>query len=146
MLCQTVGYAITALGHLAANDHPMLVREIAAGTGIPTAYLAKLINMLSRKGFVATQRGIGGGVSMARKPEQVTLHELCAALDDPLLMPRCLLGNDECSDLRACPAHRFWVVHREKEIDYLKKTTLRHLAEFETKRVKTAHAPPRKRR
>lgn len=132
MLSQTSGYAVMALGCVAeANGQPLLVRQISETTGIPTPYLAKIINILSRKGIVVTQRGIGGGVSLARKPEEVTLYELCQALDDPITQKRCMLGLSECSDERACPAHKFWSGQRDEEIMFLEKTTLADVARFE---------------
>jgi Rrf2 family iron-sulfur cluster assembly transcriptional regulator len=132
MLSQTVGYAITALGHLAvAETGPILVRDIAAATDIPGAYLSKIINTLAKKGFVVTQRGIKGGVTLAQPPGDVTLYDLCLALDDPLIQNRCMLGTSVCSDERACPAHRFWVSHRMRQVEFLKQTSLQDVADFE---------------
>lgn len=134
MLSQTVGYAVLALGYLAGIDSgPVLVKEISAATDIPSPYLAKIVNTLARKGFVVTQRGIGGGVALARPPEKVTLFELCVAFDDPLVQKRCMLGTAECSDERACPAHHFWSPHRERTVEFLKQTTLLDIAEFEAR-------------
>ena len=67
MLSQTVGYAIRALTYLARmKDRSVLVREISDATNIPYAFLAKIVNTLGRKQFVVTQRGIRGGISLAR--------------------------------------------------------------------------------
>lgn len=137
MLSQSVGYAITALGYLASiYDRPALVRDVAEVMHLPTPYLAKIIHTLARKGFVVTQRGIGGGVSLARKPKSITLYEICLALDEPSVQKRCMLGNATCSDERACPAHAFWTQHREQQIEFLKRTTLQDMAEFETRQKK----------
>ncbi|MBY0307253.1 MAG: Rrf2 family transcriptional regulator, partial [Phycisphaerales bacterium] len=58
MMNQATGYAATALGFVAAaGGKPVLVKEIAEGTEIPNAYLAKIVNSLARKGILATQRG-----------------------------------------------------------------------------------------
>lgn len=137
MLSQTVGYAVTAMGWVAGSgDGPVLVRDIAAGTGIPSAYLAKIVNTLARKGFVLTQRGTKGGVVLAHKPGTITIYDLCAALDDPLVKERCMLGMASCSDDRRCPAHEFWKAQREKELEFLRRTTLADVAEFEHRRTR----------
>lgn len=134
MLSQSAGYAITALGFLArAREGPVLVRDISEATNIPTPYLAKLIHTLGRKGFVTTQRGIGGGVSLARDPRHVSLYDICLALDEPTVKQRCLLGTAECCDERACPAHTFWKRYRQQYIDFLKQTTLQDIADFQTR-------------
>ncbi len=142
MLSQATGYAATALGCIAAiGGKPVLVKEIAEACDIPTAYLAKIINLLARQKIVATQRGIGGGVSLARPAAAISLHELCVALNDPSIAPRCMLGNAECTNDRACPAHDFCTDHREKLAAFLRRTTIADIAAFENRRRwKITHA------
>ena len=135
MLSQAVGYAATALGCIATmGGKPVLVREIAGACGIPTAYLAKIVNVLARKGILQTQRGVRGGVSLLRPAATLTLHDLCVALGDPSVQNRCMLSTEPCSDDRGCPAHCFWREHREREVAFLKRTTVADIAAFETRR------------
>lgn len=135
MLSQAVGYAGAALGCIASmGGKPVLVREIAEVCDIPPAYLAKIVNTLARRGLVATRRGVGGGVTLAREPQSLTMFELCEVLDDPAVQNRCMLGTAECTDDRGCPAHCFWKEHREREVAFLKKTTIADIAAFETRR------------
>ncbi len=147
MLSQAVGYAATALGRIAAaGGAPVLIKDVAEDCEIPQAYLAKIIHTLARKGIVLTQRGVGGGVTLALAPAELTLYDLCVALDDPIVQKRCMLGIAPCSDERACPAHRFWTAHRQKQIEFLESTTVADVAAFETRRrwrhlSDDAHAP-----
>jgi Rrf2 family protein len=135
MLGQAAGYATTALGYLAtAGGSPMLVKEIAEACGIPGPYLAKIVNSLRRVGLVQTQRGVGGGVTLARRPQEITIYEIAELLADPIVHRRCMLGVAECSDERACPAHRFWCEHRDQTIAFLKNTSVADFAAFETRR------------
>jgi Rrf2 family protein len=135
MVGQAVGYAASALGYLAlAGDRPVLVREIAEACDIPAAYLAKIVNSLRRLGLVDTQRGVGGGVTLARPPAEITLIELCRAMGDPIVESRCMLGTAECSDARACPAHAFWSEHRQRAVHFLSTTTVADFAAFEARR------------
>ncbi|MCL4839417.1 MAG: Rrf2 family transcriptional regulator [Thermoanaerobaculia bacterium] len=135
MLSQTTGYAVSALSFLATNgSRPVLVREIAEALALPPPYLAKIVNSLGRRGLVATQRGIGGGVHLARPAAEITVWDLCAALDDPVTQPRCLLALDGCSDEGACPAHEVWKVQREALWAFLKATSLADIAAFEAAR------------
>lgn len=128
MLNQTVGYAITALSFVASTERPVLVREIAKSVGIPGPYLAKLVNTLAKKGFVYTQRGIGGGVVLAQEPAAISLFDLCKALDDPVIHEKCMLGLGFCVDTTLCPAHEFWMKHRPEQIEFLQSTTLADMA------------------
>jgi Rrf2 family protein len=135
MLSQATGYAISALAYIAAmGGKPALVKGVAEACDAPAAYLAKIINTLSRRKLVLTQRGVGGGVSLARRPQEISLRELCEALDDPVIQPRCMLGNAHCSHDRACPAHAFCTMHRQELSDFLQRTTIADIAAFETNR------------
>ncbi|MGE0480611.1 MAG: Rrf2 family transcriptional regulator [Phycisphaerae bacterium] len=135
MLSQGVGYAATALGRIAAaGGTSVLIKDIADDCDIPSAYLAKIINTLARRGIVTTQRGVGGGVVLARAAQSITLFDLCVALDDLIVQPRCMLGVAPCSDERACPAHQFWTGHRAGIVAFLQSTTIADIAAFETRR------------
>jgi Rrf2 family protein len=135
MLSQASGYAATALGFIAAmGGKSAQVKVVADSCEIPSAYLAKIINALSHKGLVITQRGVGGGVSLARPPQEIPLNAICAALDDPITEPRCMFGHAECSEDRACPAHQFCSSHRQRVAEFLQRTTVADIAAFETRR------------
>lgn len=135
MLSQSTGYAACALGCIAAmGGKPSMIRVVAQMCEVPAAYLAKIINTLARRGVVRTQRGAGGGVTLARPADQITLLDLCGALDDPIVTPRCMLGNAVCSDDRDCPAHAFCVDCRAKMRAFLSRTTVADMAAFETRR------------
>jgi Rrf2 family iron-sulfur cluster assembly transcriptional regulator len=135
MLSQAVGYAATALGYIAAaGGKSVAVKDVAKACQIPGPYLAKIIHSLSRTGLVTTQRGIGGGVVLAREPRLVSLYDICVALDDPIIQNRCMLGVAECCDERSCPTHKFWKVHRAREVDFLQQTSIADIAAFETRR------------
>lgn len=143
MLSQSTGYAATALGYVAAaGGKPMLVKEIAEAAGVPASYLAKIIQSLAKREIVLTQRGIGGGVTLARPADKISLHDICIALDDPAVDNRCMLGTAECSDERGCPAHKFWSTTRSRCTEFLKQTTLADIAAFELRRrIKSVPIP-----
>ncbi len=132
MLSHSAMYAIRALSCVVrAKGSPLLVREIAVTTGISASYLAKLVNTLARKGFVHTQRGVRGGVSLAKPPEGMTLFDIAVALDEPVTLDQCYLGIPSCSDAHPCAAHAFWKVQRRREVRFLKKTTLAEVAAYD---------------
>ncbi len=112
MLClsQTTGYAIKALGCL--NESPGqcgLIAEIAGRTGLPKPYLAKIVNSLARKGLVAAKRGHNGGISLARRPEEISLLQIVEAVEGKEWLGPCLLALDDCTSDNTCPTHDFWL-------------------------------------
>lgn len=147
MLTAIVGYAATALGFLQENrGAPVQVREIALACSIPLPYLHKIVRLLSAKGVVKTQRGVGGGVRLADDATTLTLHELCVLLDEPLLHPQCMLGQDTCSDDNACPAHAEALKIRELQLAVLQRTTIAHIGAFDQQRARRRARQTRARR
>jgi Rrf2 family iron-sulfur cluster assembly transcriptional regulator len=134
MLSQASTYAMHALTLAASQGGKAArIKSVAEACGSPAAYLAKIMSVLARKKLVHTQRGVGGGVLLARPPEQITLHEICVALDDEVLRPRCLLGKSACTEDRSCPAHRCCRSIQQQVIEFLEQTTIAHLVAFETR-------------
>jgi Rrf2 family nitric oxide-sensitive transcriptional repressor len=52
------------------------VDEVAATYGISRHHLVKIVHDLGRSGYLATRRGIGGGFTLARPPEEIRLGEV----------------------------------------------------------------------
>ena len=133
MLTQAVGYASVALGHLSRVPGGVaLVRSLAKDCGIPGPYLSKIMNTLAREGLVLTQRGVGGGVRLARDASTITLLDICVAMKDPAITDRCLLGEGPCTDERHCPAHAFNVERRARLMEFLGSTTVADIGSFGT--------------
>lgn len=72
---------------------------------------------------------------MLRPARDVSLYEVCVALDDPAVQPLCLFGGTSCSDDHACPTHEFWKAHQSQLIGYLKRTTIQDVADFGMRRM-----------
>jgi len=108
-LSQTTGYAIKALACLPERGAaPRQVADVARCTGIPRAYLAKIIHRLARRGLVAARRGQRGGIALARLAAEISLLHIVEAVEGPDWLGHCLLGLDECRDQQECPTHDFW--------------------------------------
>lgn len=127
MLClsQTTGYAIKALGCL--NESPGqwgLIAEIAERTRLPKPYLAKIVNSLARKGLVTAKRGHNGGVSLSRRPENISLLQIVEAVEGKNWLGPCLLALDECTSEHTCPTHDFWLDISQRIQRKLAETTL----------------------
>lgn len=133
-LSQSVGYAVSALACLGESRCQMVfVRDIAMCANVPPAYLAKLFTKLAAAGLIDTKRGWSGGNQLARPPEEISLFEIAEAIEELPWLNKCLLGDAECSDERACPTHGFWVVTRKNIERELRSKTLADVIAFNTK-------------
>ena len=101
-------FGLRALMRLAGEpDRSFSTNEIAAEFGISRNHLTKVVRDLADAGFVATQRGAGGGFRLARSPHAITLGEVVRSLEqrhalvecfrpdggDCVLKPRCRLKS-----------------------------------------------------
>ena len=79
-------YAVRALAELARRGDagPVPIGEIARSRDIPVQFLEGLFATLRRAGVLQSQRGVKGGYSFARSPEEVTVLEVVELLDGDL--------------------------------------------------------------
>jgi Rrf2 family protein len=127
MLClsQTTGYAIKALGCLTAPGVEwQFIADVARCTGVPRAYLAKIMNSLARQGLVTARRGPSGGIALARPATDISLLSIVEAVEGKEWLGPCLLAIDECALGHGCPTHGFWNSMREQIREKLQLTTL----------------------
>ncbi len=106
MFSQTVEYALRAVVHLAVHvGRPQKTSDIAAATQVPSAYLSKVLQGLRQHGLVCLQRGIGGGVTLARSPEDLTILDVVNAVAPMQRIKTCPLGLTS-HGVRLCALHR----------------------------------------
>jgi len=79
-------YAVRALTELARSGTagPVPIGEVARRRDIPVQFLEGLFATLRRAGILQSQRGVKGGYSFARPPEEVTVLEVVEALEGRL--------------------------------------------------------------
>lgn len=70
---------------------------------IPSAYLAKQMQLLRRAGIVDSVRGKGGGYRLGRSVEEITLLDIVTAIEGPMPAFRCteIRQNGPCAVKRA---------------------------------------------
>lgn len=106
MIPQTVEYALRAVVYLADQaPDACATGQIAKATKVPAAYLSKVLQGLRRAGIVHSQRGIGGGISLAIAPDQLSILSVVNAVEPIPRIRKCPLGL-AAHGVRLCPLHR----------------------------------------
>jgi Rrf2 family cysteine metabolism transcriptional repressor len=78
-------YAVVAMAELArSGDRPVPIAQIAERRGMPVQFLEQLFSTLRRDGLLHSQRGVKGGYTLARPPEEINVLEVVQALDGRL--------------------------------------------------------------
>lgn len=105
MISQTAEYALRAVVFLAENagiGHT--TEQIAAATKVPSPYLAKVLQSLGRAQIVQSQRGLGGGFSLKKTANELTVLDVVNAVDPIERITECPLGLDAHAK-KLCPLH-----------------------------------------
>src|SRR5437870_4003732 len=106
MFSQTVEYALRAVVHLAYEaPEASTTAQIAEVTKVPKDYLSKILQGLAREGIVKTQRGVGGGITLARDPAELTILDVVNAVEPIERITTCPLEL-KTHGMRLCPLHR----------------------------------------
>lgn len=113
---KTAQYSIQSMLFIAANnsDQNILVRDVAKELGLPSSFLSKILQTLSRYGFLNSVKGPKGGFSLSEKGATSSIAELVAVVDGPMNFDMCLAGFSPCSEENACPFHVEWKRIREE--------------------------------
>jgi Rrf2 family protein len=116
---------------LAAQPPEAIVRteDLGRRTGVPHAYLAKIIQALAHAGLVRTQRGTRGGIVLLEEPRAITLRQVIEAVEGPISLNRCLVRPGMCPRDRFCPVHPVWARIQEIVIRELDSVCLKDLAD-----------------
>lgn len=106
MITQTAEYALRAIVYLADQyGTACTTSQIAEHTLVPAGYLAKVMQGLSRAGFVKSQRGLNGGFTLAKDPSELSILSVVNAVDPIQRFPECPLGIPSHGQ-RLCPLHQ----------------------------------------
>lgn len=130
ILSRTSQYAIQALIYVATQPpgEPVLNREIAEHLGVPTAYLAKIMQHLCKGNLLYSFRGRLGGFCLRENAEKTDLMQVLVLTEGTGFTEDCVLGLKVCSDETACPMHVRWKPIKEKIVLLLREQTLEKLA------------------
>lgn len=106
MFSQTTEYAVRAVVMLAHMKKESLVgsKELAERAKVPTSYLPKLMKNLVKAGIVESRRGVGGGFSLLKSPDEITILDIVNAVEPIGRIRGCPLGLESHSKV-LCPMH-----------------------------------------
>lgn len=140
-------YALRAILYLARHElarhepdwKSATTSKIAKEKLIPTSFLAKIISQLSISGLINTSRGASGGVSLARKPEEISLLDVVEAIDGPITLNECTKDPSNCLFGDSCPLHEIWCETQAEMVNRLQQATFDKLLEREQAKTKLAN-------
>jgi len=106
LFSRTLEYALRAVAHLALQaPSSVTAKDLAIATRVPEPYLHKVLQQLRNHKIVVSQRGVGGGIRLARQADQLTILDVANAVEPVPRIRSCpleLAGHG----INLCPLHR----------------------------------------
>lgn len=90
-------YALRVLLYAAARRNALItIEETARVYGISRAHLMKVVNQLTRAGFLKAVRGRSGGLELARRPDKISLGDVIRATEPDFALVECFSPDNSC--------------------------------------------------
>ena len=131
MLSNSSKYALTAVLYLAGNtdeNQKKMVKDLSESTHIPKAYLAKLLQQLSKHRMISATKGPRGGYYLTTENRMLPVYKVIEVIDGTQRIESCVLGIEDCNAERPCPLHEHVYPMKATFLNTLKKMSIEELS------------------
>lgn len=128
-------YAIRLMLDIAMNSDGQNVslKDVSTRQNISLKYLEQIVNMLSKAGYLKSQRGSQGGYRMMKSPDKYTVGDILRVTEGSLAPVSCLESEvNECDRYGTCSTIKMWEGLYKAITDYLDSVTISDLIERKT--------------
>lgn len=116
MLSKSCVYAIRSIVFIANSasvDSKIGIKAIAEELDLPTPYLGKILQKLTKNNIIHGVKGPRGGFYLDDEDKQNKLIRVIEVIDGIEYFSSCGLGMHECSDEHPCPLHGELKIYRD---------------------------------
>jgi FeS assembly SUF system regulator len=98
-------YGVVLMTYMAREGSAQLrtSRDLAVESKLPLPTVSKVLKKLLESGLLTSHRGIKGGYSLAKKPDQISVADIIVAIEGPIALTECSDGVGMCDVERSCP-------------------------------------------
>jgi len=129
-LTRAADYGVRVMIYLAAADPGTRVSlfDLAVQTNAPDSFLSKVLQALSRAGYITSRRGQSGGFKMSNKGREASMLDVIEAVDGKICLNTCLIAGKSCNRKHSCPAHPVWADAQRAMLQVLGAANIANLA------------------
>jgi len=106
------------------HDGPIHLASVAKRQGISVKYLEQIIIPLKKANYVKSLRGPKGGHILTKPPEEITVGEIVAVLEEGTSFVECSDHDGSCERSDTCLTRRLWKEAAQAMFDKLHAITL----------------------
>ena len=132
MFSNSAKYAIKAVLYLAIHSDEtkkIMVKDISKPINVPQAYIAKLLQELSKKNIISSTRGRQGGFYLSHANRKQSIMSIVDVIDGEKKFNSCMLSLKQCDKDKPCPLHDIAFSSQSKLINRLENKTVHDLAQ-----------------
>jgi len=109
-ITRATDYAVRVMIHLAGLPPASTVRQadLSKATDVSGHFLSKVLQQLVHSGLIRSQRGTGGGYTLAVSANSVSLLDVVEVMEGPVRLNQCNEEGPSCDRKSWCPAHKVW--------------------------------------
>jgi Rrf2 family transcriptional regulator, nitric oxide-sensitive transcriptional repressor len=86
----------------AAGDRLVTIEEVADAYGISRAHLMKVVNVLTRAGYLKAVRGRSGGLRLAMPADKIGLGNVVRSTEPDFALVECFATGNQCVITGCC--------------------------------------------
>jgi Rrf2 family iron-sulfur cluster assembly transcriptional regulator len=131
MLSNSCKYGIRAVVYIASRQQGKTktgIKQISKDLGLPTPFLAKILQQLARQKILDSSKGPHGGFSLLKEPEKITLLDIVRTIDGDDIFTNCIIHNETCKCLddnkNTCVLHDDYTALRRELVDLFSTRTI----------------------
>ena len=142
-LTKKADYGLIALKDLTVR-HPQSAsaKDIADRYGLPLPLLSKVLQKLTRSGFLRSEQGSSGGYRLAKQPAEISAFEVIRAIDGPIFLTACFTEHGGCAHSDKCNVRDPLRKVHEGIVKLLSSIKLADIAKEDPAPTTEACAPP----
>jgi Rrf2 family nitric oxide-sensitive transcriptional repressor len=135
-------YALRTLIYLAGNPGRSSAAQIADFFRISRDHLAKVVQALVRHTYIRSIRGAGGGIELARRPDEIRVGQVILDFEGNLHLLECVGVEKVCTIQPGCRL-RHVLAHAERlQLDYLSSVRLSDIVRPGGQLLEITHSEP----
>jgi Rrf2 family protein len=129
LINRKVDYALRVLTYLAESGEKVSTAELSKRLRVPKLFLAKILNELSHKGIVLSERGKLGGIVL--KDPRTSLKQVILMFDPGISFNKCLKKGNSCFLGKNCVLHAFLAEAQNDLFKKLESVTIESITKIE---------------
>lgn len=108
MLSNISKYAILGLSQIIKNStkgEKTKVGEITECVDVPKAFLSKILQKLTKQGYLSSLKGPNGGFYLTEEQMKASILDIITELEGKDIFNNCFLSFEACNSENPCPMH-----------------------------------------